>query len=81
MARFGCGTSIVAALFALVGIVPLLGWVNWITTLPLTVLASAVCLVALLREERTTAALLGLAAGVLLIFWAIFRLGLGGGVV
>ena len=81
MARFGCGTSIVAALFALVEIVPLLGWMNWITTLPLAVLASAACLVALLREERTTAALLGLAAGVLLIFWAIFRLGLGGGVV
>jgi hypothetical protein len=81
MGRFGCGTSVLAGLFALVGLVPLLGWLNWITTLPLALIAAVVCGIALLRGEERGAALLGLAAGVLLVFWAIFWLGLGGGVI
>lgn len=82
MGTLGCGLSVAAALFALVELIPLLGWLNWITTLPLALLAAFFSAVALARGtvDRTAAAL-GLIGGVLLIFWAIFRLSLGAGIV
>ncbi len=82
MGTLGCGISVLAAIFALIGLFPLLGWLNWITTLPLALLAAFFSGVALLRGtvDRTAAAL-GLVAGVLLVFWAMFRLSLGAGII
>jgi|GEM_PF-761046 len=82
MGTLGCGLSLVAAIFAIVGLVPFLGWMNWITTLPLALLAIAFSGLALFRGtlDRAAAAL-GLVGGVLLVFWALFRLSIGGGVI
>ena len=82
MGTLGCGFSLIAVVFAVVGLVPFLGWLNWITTLPLALLAVAFSGLALIRGtlDRAAAAA-GLAGGVLLVFWAMFRLTIGGGVI
>ena len=81
MGGIGCGFSIAAGVFAVIGLVPLLGWVNWFTTLPAALLAVLFSFVAMVRDGERGNAVLGLIAGVDLFFWAIFRLGLGGGVI
>jgi hypothetical protein len=81
MGSIGCGLSVLAALFALLGIIPFLGWLNWITTLPIAVLAIVFSGLAVSRERENTLAVLGLIGGVLIFFWALFRLALGGGIV
>lgn len=81
MGTLGCGLSVVAAVFAVVGLVPFLGWMNWITTLPLALLAIAFSGLALNRGTLDRAAAAGLVGGVLLTFWALFRLTIGGGVI
>jgi hypothetical protein len=77
----GCGFSVVASFFALIGLIPFLGWLNWITTLPLAVLAIFFSGVAVSRGERGAGPSLGLIAGVILLFWAIFRLSIGAGII
>ena len=81
MGTLGCILSIVAGIFAVIGLIPLLGWVNWFTTLPAALLAILFGLVGLLRAEQRTAAALALTAGVVLLVWTIFRLAVGGGFV
>ena len=81
MGGLGCGFSIIAGFFALIGLIPLLGWLNWITTLPAAILAIIFSSVAVTRGERGTGPPLGLIAGVLLLFWAIFRLSIGAGII
>lgn len=78
MAGLGCLFSVLAGLFALVGLVPFLGWFNWITTLPAAVLAIAFSAQGLSRGSSGLA-VLGLIGGILVLFWALFRLTIGGG--
>lgn len=40
MGAFGCALSILAALFLAVGLIPFLGWLNWFTSLPLSILGA-----------------------------------------
>ena len=79
MGPLGCGAGLVAALFFVLGLIPLLGWLNWITTLPLAALAASLSYVALRKNRRDTIAALTLAASVILILLTLFRLSLGGG--
>jgi len=81
MGGIGGGVSIAAGVFAVIGLVPLLGWVNWFTTLPAALLAVLFSFAAMVRDGERGNAVLGLIAGVVIFFWAIFRLGLGGGVI
>ena len=81
LGNLGCGCSILAALLALVTALPLLGWANWLLTIPAAVLAILFSLVGLGRGEQKTAAVLGLVVGVLILFWGLARLALGGGVI
>lgn len=81
MGGIGCGFSIAAGVFAALGLIPFLGWVNWFTTLPAALLAILVSFVAMVRHGERGNAVLGLIVGVLVFFWAIFRLGVGGGVI
>jgi len=81
MGAIGCGLSLVALVFALIGAIPFLGWLNWITTLPLALLAIFFGALGVTREDSRGAGALAVAGGVLLLFWALFRLGIGGGVV
>jgi hypothetical protein len=78
---FGCALAVLAAGFALLGVLPLLGWLNWISTLPLAILAIVFSGVALSRGSRSPTATLGLAGGVFALCWGVFRLTLGGGIV
>lgn len=79
MAGVGCGLSVLAALFAVLATVPLLGWLNWITTVPLALLAIVFSALALTGQNRPAIAGWALATGILTLCWAAFRLSLGGG--
>jgi len=81
MGFIGCGAGLLAALFFLLGLIPLLGWLNWITTLPLAAIAASLSYVALRQDRRNTIAALSLAASIILILLTLFRLSLGGGFV
>jgi len=80
MGGIGCGFSIAAAIFAVIGLIPGLGWVNWFTTLPLSILAIALGIIGLLSSRNRTPAASALVFGFVLFFWAIFRLLIGGGI-
>ena len=80
MGLLGCGAGLLAAIFFLLGLIPLLGWLNWFTTLPLAAIAAAMSYVALRNDRRDTVAAFALAASVILILLTLFRLSLGGGV-
>jgi hypothetical protein len=77
----GCGFSLLAGLLALITALPLLGWGNWLFTLPAALLAIILSVVGLSRGEQTTLAVGGLAIGLGIFFWALFRLALGGGII
>ena len=79
MGGIGCGFSIVAAIFAILAFFPLLGWLNWLTTLPFAFLAIVFGMFGLLSNQQRTAAALALVVGFIVLFWGIFRLLLGGG--
>ena len=79
MGALGCGFSIFAGLFLLLGLIPLLGWLNWITTLPLAFLGAVFCYQAMKAHPADAIAKLGLIAGVLVFAAGAFRLALGGG--
>ena len=81
MGNAGCGCGIIAVIFAIVGFLPLLGWLNWVTTLPAAILAILFSLVGLWSGEQKGTAALGLAVGVVVLFWALFRLSIGGGII
>src|SRR5688572_491409 len=79
MSGIGCCFSILAVFFGVFATIPLLGWLNWVTTIPLALLAIIFSALALTGPRRSTIAGFGLAGGVLTLCWAAFRLSLGGG--
>lgn len=79
MAGLGCGLSILAGMFLAIGIIPFLGWLNWFTSLPLSILGAIFCHLALRDRPGTPIAQIGLVASVLLMCITLFRLALGGG--
>ncbi len=81
MGGLGCGISVVAALFALLGLFPLLGWLNWFTTLPAALLAVLLGFLGVLRDEQRGISILALVVGVGIFAWAVFRLSIGGGII
>ena len=81
MGALGCGCSMIAVVLAVVTAIPLLGWGNWIFTLPAAALAILLSLVGLVRSEQPSAALAGLLVGLMTLGWAIFRLTLGHGLI
>lgn len=81
MGGLGCGFAVIAVLLAVVTALPLLGWANWITTVPVALLAILFSALGLARGQQSTLATIGLVVGVLTLFWALFRLSVGGGIV
>ena len=81
MNGIGCGLSLLAGLSLMVGFIPLLGWTNWLTTLPLSILAAIFSWQAMQRNPNDGAAKLGLIASVLIFAFGAFRLSLGAGVI
>jgi hypothetical protein len=79
MSALGCGFSIFAGFFLLLGLIPFLGWLNWITTLPFALLGAIFSYQAMRSGTDNGLAQMGLIASVLVFAAGAFRLGLGGG--
>ncbi len=81
MGTLGCGLSLFAGFFLLLGLIPLLGWMNWITTLPLALLGAIFSYLAIRNEPGNSLATMGLIASVLIFAFGAFRLSLGAGII
>jgi hypothetical protein len=73
--------SLVAAGFMLVGLIPLLGWINWFTSLPLAVAGAALSGISLTRRGLSNVfGILGLIVSIVVFFIAFSRLIAGCGI-
>ena len=81
MGLFGCGLGILAAFFMLIGLIPLLGWLNWFTSLPLAIVATVFFFLHLREPPRTGFAQVGLLLSVMVLCVVVFRLSAGGGLI
>ena len=79
MGLIGFILSLVAGGFMLIGLIPFLGWLNWITTLPVGIVAVVFSAMGL-SKHRDGIALAGLIISIVVILVAIGRLNLGGGI-
>ena len=80
MGNLGCGCALSAVVLAMLTAFPFVGWGNWVATLPAAVLAILFSLIGLLTGSEKARAAVGLVVGVVVLFWALIRLALGGGV-
>ena len=81
MSTLGCGFSMLAGFFLLLGLIPFLGWMNWITTLPLALLGAIFSYQSMRDRPGDGVAKMGLIASVLVFAFAAFRVSLGGGII
>ena len=77
MGLLGLFLGFLAGIFLLVGLIPLLGWMNWITSLPLAVLGAIFGAAGRRKSTLGTAALV---LNILIMVIALFRLSLGHGI-
>jgi hypothetical protein len=80
MGIIGFIVSLVAGCFMLIGLIPFLGWLNWITTLPLAI-AGAVLSGTGLARSRSGIAVAGLVISIVVFFIAVGRLIVGCGII
>jgi hypothetical protein len=79
MGILGFILSLVAGGFMLIGLIPFLGWLNWITTLPIGI--AAVIFSALgMSKNPGGIGVAGLVIGIVVLLIAIGRLNLGCGI-
>lgn len=71
--------GLAAGVCLLVGLVPLLGWINWITSIPLALVGLAFSRVSAHRIAGRSLGIAGTVLSVGVIVVALFRLFLGGG--
>jgi len=79
MGVIGFVLSLIAGGFMLLGLIPFLGWLNWITTLPLGILAVVFSALGI-SKHRGGIGVAGLVIGIIVILVAIGRLNLGCGI-
>ena len=79
MSLFGCGLALLATFFMVLGLIPLLGWLNWFTSLPLAAVAALFFYLDLREPPRSPFAQIGLLLSAMVLCIVIFRLMLGGG--
>ena len=74
--------GIVAMLWMLVALIPLLGWGNWFL-IPFAAVGAIIAAIgiALTRTENRGRAKAGLVINIIVIIVAMWRLGLGGGII
>jgi hypothetical protein len=77
MGLVGLFLGFLAGIFLLVGLIPLLGWLNWLTSLPVAILGAIFGAAGRRTSALATAALV---FNVLIIVVALFRLSLGHGI-
>jgi hypothetical protein len=81
MAIIGFILSLVSGSFMLIGLIPFLGWLNWITTLPLAVAGGVFSGLGITRAGGIKGfGIAGLIISILVFFVAVNRLILGCGV-
>ena len=76
----GFVSSLLAGIFLLIAIIPLLGWLNWITSLPVAVFAMIFSLIGATRGSLKGLGIAGTTISAAVIVFALFRLFLGGGI-
>jgi hypothetical protein len=79
MGIIGFIVSLVAGGFMLIGLIPLLGWLNWITTLPLAIAGAVLSGIGLVHS-KSGIAVAGLVISIAVFFIAIVRLIIGHGI-
>ena len=79
MGIIGLVISLMAAFCMIIGLIPFLGWFNWITTLPLAFLGAVISTAAMVRT-RSVFGIAGLAISGVVIFIASIRLAIGCGI-
>jgi hypothetical protein len=79
MGLIGSILSMVAGGFMFIGLIPFLGWLNWITTLPLAAVAAVLCGLGLVKR-KSVFAIAGLAISLVVFFIALGRLAIGCGI-
>ena len=79
MGIIGFILSLVAGGFMLIGLIPFLGWLNWITTLPVAIVAVVFSGLGI-SKDRGGLGVAGLVISILVILVAIGRLNLGCGI-
>jgi hypothetical protein len=79
MSIIGLIISLIAALFLLIGLIPFLGWFNWFTTLPASVLGAIICGLAL-TKSKSRVAVTGLIISLAVFVVSLIRLSIGGGI-
>ena len=78
MSIIGFIISLIAAVFLMVGLIPLLGWFNWFTTLPAATLGAIISGIAITKSKNRLA-ITGLILSVAVFVIALIRLSIGGG--
>jgi hypothetical protein len=73
--------SLVAGGFMVIGLIPFLGWLNWITTLPLAIAAAVISGLGLSKSRGSVFAIAGLVIGLIVVFIALSRLSIGCGII
>ncbi len=79
MGFIGLAISALAAVCMAIGLVPFLGWFNWISTLPLAFLGVIISTIGIARS-RSIFGIAGLLLGGIVILIALVRLALGCGI-
>jgi hypothetical protein len=79
MGFIGFGVSLLAAVFLLIGLIPLLGWLNWFTTLPASVIGAIFSVVSI-AQSGSMLAVVGLIISVAVFAMALVRLSIGKGI-
>ena len=72
--------SLLAVVFLIIGLIPLLGWLNWITSLPTAVISMVFSLIGASRGLLKGLGIAGATISGAVIIFALFRLFLGGGI-
>jgi hypothetical protein len=76
----GFTLSLLAVVFLMIGLIPLLGWLNWITSLPMAVISMVFSLIGASRGLLRGLGIAGATISGAVIIFALFRLFLGGGI-
>ena len=72
--------SLIAALFMFIGLIPFLGWLNWLTTLPLGMVGAGFSAAGMARG-RNGIAVAGLVISIVALVVAFLRLWAGCGII
>jgi hypothetical protein len=76
----GIGLAVLGGFFGMIALIPFMGWLNWITTLPLALLAGYFSYQAYKGGNARTSGAVGLVMAAVLLIYAVGRLGIGGGI-